>query len=67
MQEALHPRNEVDRQYVSRNEGGRDCVDTLIQQVGDHIKNPRGRLISHQKQYRQHKHQQNKNNQKQKW
>ena len=43
MPKALHPRDEVDRLYVSRKEGGRgvasieDCVDTLIQRLKEYI------------------------------
>ena len=43
MHKALHPRNDADRLYVSRNEGGRgvasieDSVDASIQQLEDYI------------------------------
>ena len=48
----LHPRNDVDRLYVSRKEGGRgltsieDSVDTSIQQVKDCIEKNGGRIIT---------------------
>ena len=47
----LHPRDHVDRLYVSRKEGGRglanieDSVDASIQQLEDYIQNHDGRLI----------------------
>ena len=43
MHKALHPRDDVDRLYVSRKEGGRglasieDSVDTSIQRLEDYI------------------------------
>ena len=43
MHKALHPRNDIDRLYVSRKEGGRglasieDRVDALIQRLEDYI------------------------------
>ena len=43
MHKALHPRDDVDRLYVSRKEGGRglpsieDSVDASIQQLEDYI------------------------------
>ena len=49
---ALHPRNDVDRQYVSRKEGGRglasieDSVDASIQRLEDYIQKQDGGLIS---------------------
>ena len=51
MDKALHPRNDVDRQYVSRKEGRRfasiqDNVDTSMQRLEDYIKKHRGRLIT---------------------
>ena len=45
MHKALHPRDDVDRLYVSRKQGGRglanieDTVDTSIQRLEDYIKN----------------------------
>ena len=51
MPKALHPRDDVDRLYVSRKEGGRglaslDSVDTSIQQFEDYIEKHEGRLIT---------------------
>ena len=52
MHKALHPRDDVDRLYMSRREGGRgltsieDSVDTLIQQLKDYIEKHGGRLIT---------------------
>ena len=49
---ALHPRDDVDRLYVSRKERGRclgsieNSVDASIQQLEDIIENRRVRLIS---------------------
>ena len=43
MHKALHSRDDIDRRYVSREEGGRqfvsikDCVDASIQQLEDCI------------------------------
>ena len=51
MHKALHPRDDIDRLYVSRKEGGRgltsieDSVDTSIQQLKDYIEKHGGRLI----------------------
>ena len=51
MQKPLHPRDDVDRLYESRKEGGRglasivDSVDTSIQQLKDYIEKRGGRLI----------------------
>ena len=48
---ALHPRDDVDRQYVPRKEGGRelasfeDRVDTSIQRLEDYIEKHKGGLI----------------------
>ena len=48
---ALHSRDDVDRIYVSRKEGGRgldsieDSVDASIQRPGDYIQKHRERLI----------------------
>ena len=45
MHKALHPRDDVDRLYVSRKEGGRelasieDSVDASIQRLEDYIEN----------------------------
>ena len=52
MHKALHPRDDVDRLYVSRKEGGRglasieDSVDALIQQLEDYIQKHDGGLIT---------------------
>ena len=52
MPKDLHPRNDVNRLYVSRKEGGRgltsieDSVDASIQRLEDYIKKRRGRLIT---------------------
>ena len=50
---ALHPRDEVDRLYVPRKEGGRghtsieDSVDTSIQRLEDYIeKHERGLIMA---------------------
>ena len=49
---ALHPRDGVDRLYVSRKEGGielastEDSVDALIQRLEDNIEKHKGRLIT---------------------
>ena len=49
---ALHPRDDVDRLYVSRKEGGRglasneDSVDALIQRLEDYIQKHDGGLIT---------------------
>ena len=52
MHKALHPRDEVDRLYVSRKEGGRglasieDSVDASIQRLGDYIEKHERGLIT---------------------
>ena len=52
MHKVLHPRNDVDRLYVSRKEGGRglasieDSVDASIQQLEDYIEKHEGRRIT---------------------
>ena len=52
MHKALHPRDDVERLYVSKKEGGRglttiqDSVDTTTYQLEDYIRNRRGRLIT---------------------
>ena len=52
MNMALHPRHDVDRLYVSRNEGGRrlalieDNVDASIQRLEDYLKKKEGGLIT---------------------
>ena len=49
---ALHPREEVDRLYVSRKEGGRafdsieDSVDASIERLEDYIEKREERLIT---------------------
>ena len=52
MHKALHPRDDVDRIYVSRKEGGRglasieDSVDASIQWLEDHIEKHERRLVT---------------------
>ena len=52
MHKALHLRDDVDRLYVSRKEGGRglasieDSVDTSIQRLGDYIEKHERGLIT---------------------
>ena len=52
MHKALHPRDDVDRQYVSKKEGGRglasteDCVDASIQRLEDYIEKHEGGLTT---------------------
>ena len=52
MNKALHPRDDVDRLYVSRKEWGRglssieESVDASIQRLEDNIKKPEGGLIT---------------------
>ena len=52
MHKALHPEDDFDRLYVSRNEGGRgltsieDSVDASIQWLEDYIENDEGGLIT---------------------
>ena len=53
MHKALHPRDNVDRLYASRKEGGRglanieDSVDASIQRLEDHIeKHERGQITA---------------------
>ena len=52
MHKALHRRDNIDKLYVSRREGGRgltsieDSVDTSIQRLEDHIQKHGGRLIT---------------------
>ena len=52
MHKALHPRDDVDRVYVSRKEGGRglvsikDSVDASIQRLKDYIQKHEGGLIT---------------------
>ena len=52
MHKALHPRDDVDKLYVSRKVGGRglasivENVDTSRQQLEDYIERHRGRLIT---------------------
>ena len=56
MHKALHPRDDVDRLYVSRKERGRwlarieDCVDASIQRLEDYIgkHEPSSTIISDQ-------------------
>ena len=49
---ALHLRDDVDRLYMSRKEGGRvltsieDSVDASIKQLEDYIEKPRKRVIT---------------------
>ena len=52
MHKALHPRDDVDRLYVPRKEGGgglasiEDSVDTSIQRLEDYIEKYEGGLIT---------------------
>ena len=52
MHKALHPRDDVDRLYVSRKEGGRglasieDSIDAWIQRSEDNIEKYEGGLIT---------------------
>ena len=52
MHKTLYPRDDVDRLYVSRKEGGsglasiEDSVDATIQRLEDYIEKPEGGLIS---------------------
>ena len=52
MHKALHPRDDVDRLYVSRKEGGRglasieDCVDASLQRLEDYIEKHKRGLIT---------------------
>ena len=52
MHKALHPKDDVDRLYVSRKDGGRglssieDSVDVSIQQLKDYIQKHEGGLIT---------------------
>ena len=52
MRKALYPRDDVDRLYVSRKEGGRGLasieasVDSSILQLEDYIEKHKGRLIT---------------------
>ena len=52
MHKALHPRDDVDRLYVSRKQGGRglasieDTVDASIQQLEDYIEKHERGLIT---------------------
>ena len=61
MHKALHPRDDVDRLYVPRKEGGKglasieNSVDASIQRLEDYIeKHERGLIKGHQKQHWQH-------------
>ena len=52
MHKALHPKDDTDRQYVSRKEEGRgltsinDSINALIQRLEEYIKKDRKRLIT---------------------
>ena len=52
MLKALHPRDNVDRLYISRKEGGieftsiEDSVDAFIQRLEDYIEKHKGGLIT---------------------
>ena len=52
MHKALHPRDDVDRQYESRKEGGRglarteDSVETSLQQLEDYTEKRGERMIT---------------------
>ena len=56
---ALHPRNDIDRLYVSRKKEGRglanieDSVDTSIRRLEDYIKKQRKANYSDKKQHKQ--------------
>ena len=70
-QKALRPRDDVERLYASRKKKRRglisieDSVVALIQRLEDYIKKTQRKTdYADQKQYQQHKHQHNKNNQK---
>ena len=61
MHRALHPRDDFDRLYVSRKEGGRgltnikDSIDASIQQLENYIEKARKKIdYCHLKQYWQH-------------
>ena len=60
MHKALHPKDDVDRLYVSRKEGRRglasidDSVDASIQRLEDYIEIRTRTDYSHQKRYGQH-------------
>ena len=51
MHKALHPRDDVDRLYISRKEGGsgltsiENSVDALIQRLEDYRDKPEGGLV----------------------
>ena len=69
MHKALHPRDEVDRLYISRKEGGsrglasiEDNVDASIQWLEDYIEKYERGLITHQSRYGQHDKRKNGNN-----
>ena len=71
MHKALHPRDDVNRLYMStKKKGGRgltnivDSVNESIPRLEDYKKARTKTDYSNQKLYRQNKHQQNKNNQK---
>ena len=52
MHEALHPRDDIDRLYVSRKDGGRglasieDSVDTSVHRLEEYIQKHDGGLIT---------------------
>ena len=52
MHKTLHPRDDVDRLYVSRKEGGRgltsieDSIDASIQKLKNYVEKHEGRLIT---------------------
>ena len=69
MHKAQPPRDDVERQYVSRKEGGRglasieDYVEASIQRLEDCIKKTRARTnYNHQKRYGQHDRRKNDKN-----
>ena len=62
MHKALHPRDDVDRLYVSRREGGRGRIDTTARRL--HTKVRRKTDYGRQKQYQRHEDQRNDSNQK---
>ena len=67
MHQALHPRDDVDRLYLSRKEGGgglastENCVVASIERLKDYIQKCWERLITATKKYWQHDDQQNDN------
>ena len=73
MLKALHPRDDVDRLYVSRKEGGRglasseDSVDASIQRLEDYIEKYEGRQITAIRNYTNNTMDNRMTTRKQKW